>query len=40
MFFRFNRNLDALKVLINHHKKEDKVVMDWFEDRRTEFVKL
>lgn len=40
LFFRFNRNLDALKTLINHHKKEDKSTLDWFEDRRGEFLKL
>ena len=40
MFFRFNRNLDALKLEISHFRKEDKKMMDWFEDRRTEFTKL
>lgn len=34
LFFRFNRNLDALKTVMNHHKKEDKTVFEWFEDRR------
>lgn len=39
LFFRFNRNLDALKQVISHHKKEDKAIFDWFERRREEFVK-
>lgn len=39
LLFRFNRNLDKLKKEINHHKKENENILNWFYQRRNDFGK-